>query len=128
MTLEVKSSDTIDSVKAKIQEWEGTPPDQQRLIFVSKRFENSHTLASYNIINDSVVHLVPRLRGGGRGREGEFEASFSFEKIENEETKTQDKKSTNKDDCTLVDHKRKRKSTFKFNLRLRLRLPGWFDK
>ncbi|GLJ28938.1 hypothetical protein SUGI_0570840 [Cryptomeria japonica] len=128
MTLEVKSSDTIDSVKEKIQEWKGIPPDQQCLFFVSKRFENSHTLASYNIISDSVVHLVPRLRGGGRSREGEFKVSFSFEKIENEEMKTQDKESTNKDDRTLVDHKRKRESTFKFNLRLRLRLPGWFDK
>ena len=63
LTIEVESEDSIETVKSKIQDKEGVPPDQMIIYYKGKQLEDNRLLSDYNIQNHDTIIMTLRMRG-----------------------------------------------------------------
>jgi ubiquitin len=64
ITLDMEITDTVAMMKQRIQDKQGVPIDQQRLIYCAKQLQDTRSLSDYNIRHLSSIHLILRMRGG----------------------------------------------------------------
>jgi len=62
--IDIEPTDRVERIKERVEEKEGIPPPQQRLIFSGKQMNDEKTAADYKVSGGSVLHLVLALRGG----------------------------------------------------------------
>lgn len=62
--VDVEPKEKVIKIKERVEEKEGIPPQQQRLIFGGKQMNDDKTIGEFNIEGGSVLHLVLALRGG----------------------------------------------------------------
>lgn len=67
--IDIEPTDKVERIKERVEEKEGIPPAQQRLIFSGKQMNDDKTAAEYKVTGGSVLHLVLALRGGNGGQE-----------------------------------------------------------
>ncbi|KAF0906552.1 hypothetical protein E2562_011532 [Oryza meyeriana var. granulata] len=115
MTLRVEPTDTVESVKAILEDREDAPVDQQRLIFAGRQLEDGRTLAYYGIREESTLHLLLRLCGGGGGNKKRKKKAYAMPKKGKHEHR--------KEELAVLGHYRIDNATGKVE-RLRVRCPN----